>query len=106
VRRLGPCTTSSGGPPSDSGANGQSRVQQDAQGADWKDLSLKQLLPLTFVAGTAQNVAQWAAEGGALRGKLAWFHDEFIITEDADYIYATDAASAAPATRRRRTKQT
>jgi hypothetical protein len=89
-------------------------VQQDAQGADWKDLSLKQLLPLTFVAGTAQNVAQWAAEGGALRGKLAWFHDEFITTEpitvtlhsDADYIYVTDAASAAPATRRRRTKQT
>ena len=43
MRRLGPYTTSSGGPPSDSGANGQSRVQQDAQGADWKDSSLKSL---------------------------------------------------------------
>ena len=54
------------------------------------------------------EVAQRVAEGGALRGKLAWFHDEFIITEDAGYYYVdvTDAASAAPATRRRRTKQT
>jgi len=43
MQRLGPYTTSSGGPPSDSGANGQSRVQQDAQGADRKDSSLKSL---------------------------------------------------------------
>ena len=52
------------------------------------------------------EVAQCVAEGGVLRGKLVWFHDEFIITEDADYIYITDAATTAPATRRQRTKQT
>ena len=54
------------------------------------------------------EVAQRVAEGGALGGELAWFHDEFIITEDAGYYYVdvTDAASAAPATRRRRTRQT
>merc|ERR1712138_146922 len=93
VRRLGPYTTSSGGPPSDSGANGQSRVQQDTQGADWKNLSLQ------LLSGWPKVVHHHGSWCGSMMSLLLLKTPVTITLIDI-----TDAASAAPVTKEAKNK--
>ena len=95
-------------------AHGARRIMKDTEGARAQEERRAAVRALhNILRGSAFRLGrEWTEPRAARRARRrlddARLKLQFIITEDAGYHYVdvTDAASAAPATRRRRTKQT